>query len=80
MSPLLDDGSDGVVFGVTVITASAGAAMDGQSLNAALFGNVGDGERIASVGTPASSNLQGDRYGDCADHGFENVGDQFLIA
>ena len=55
------DGANGVVFGATGITAGARPTMQSQRLNADLFGDVQDVQRIAVRGIPAGTDFQGYR-------------------
>ena len=69
----------GLVFGVAVETAGAGAAMDGKCLNSCVFRNACDGQGIAFVGAPACADFQSHRHVHCLHHGVQNICHQGFV-
>src|SRR5690554_330526 len=73
------DLGDGVIFGLAAKATGAGAAMNGQCLNARVFGDAGNTQSVFVFWAPASTNLQCHRYGYGGDYAVENLGDQSFI-
>lgn len=68
-----------VVFGLALEFASAGAAMDRQGLNAAVFGDTGDFGRVTVFTVPAGPDFQRYRNVDGGDDSGQNVFHQLLV-
>ena len=75
---LLDSG-DRVVLGLAAVFLVAGAAVDGQGLDAGLLGDAGDDRGVLLVGGPARADLQGHGHVDGSDHGLQDGLDQGLV-
>src|SRR3569832_1475221 len=74
MQVLLEDAAyraEGVVIGLAAITAGARAAVHGERLYAALFGDARDRDAVAVIGVPARAYLERHRIIDRLHHRFE---------
>src|SRR3569833_2906650 len=73
------DRGEGVVFGLAAITAGARAAVHGERLYAALFGDARDRDAVAVIGVPARAYLERHRDIDGLHHRFEYARHQRLV-
>ena len=75
---LLDLGN-GVVLGLALVQVGPRPTVDGQRLNAGIFGNACDGDAVAVIPVPPGTDLQGDRHLDRLHHGVQDRADELLI-